>query len=158
MDLPSDTVAVLRRVVAVVPRGTELGGNEGVRSGLAWRNRALSDATNTIGVDAVQLSDTVEVDAGTVVLHGVLDVHNECVSPVAEKSWSGVLFVDKEALLETIAIRRTSRVGDFEVVGDCVTSGGVFLVKVCLDAVAVAPTGTGQRSVGTCCISNKRSR
>lgn len=60
--------------MAVVPGRAILGSVPGVSDGVARSSRALSDGSNTVSLVGVVLADTVEVNAGAVVLKRVLDV------------------------------------------------------------------------------------
>lgn len=141
--------------MTVVPRSTELGSKECISSGLAGRDRTLGNTTNTISTDAVELSNTVPMETAAVVLERVLDVDNNGVSPVGSNDWPGHLTVYEIALNESVSIRVTCCVGDFKVIRNGLSCGGVLLIKVRLDTVTAAPTLTGVRAVGACSISHQ---
>lgn len=141
--------------MTVVPRSTELSSKECVLSGLAGRDRTLGKTTNTISTNAVELSDTVPMETAAIVLEGVLDVDNNLVSPVGSNDWPGHLIVDEVALNGSVAVWITCRVCDLKVVGNGLSCSGMFLVKVCLDAVTTAPASTGVGTIGASGISHQ---
>ena len=139
----------------VVPRGSELGQKECVSSAVARGNRAFSNTADTITADAVELSDTVPVKTSAVVGEGILDVHDQSVTPVSKDSGSRVLTVDKITLHESVSIGTAGCIGDLKVVSNGVSSDRVLQVKIRLDTVAIAPASTRVRSIGTGSISNQ---
>lgn len=140
--------------MTVVPRSTELSSKERILSGLTRRNRALGKTTNTVRTDAVELSDTVPMEAATIVLERVLNVNNNLVSPVGSDHWPGLLAVDEEALNGSVAIWITCCICNLKAVSNSLSSGGMFLIKVCLDAVTTAPASTRVGTVGASSISH----
>lgn len=83
-DAAKDAIPGLDVEVRVPPRGAVLGSSPSVRGRLSRRRRALGDGSNAIVLVCVVLANTVEVDGGTVVLHGVGHMHNNSVTPITK--------------------------------------------------------------------------
>ena len=81
---------------------------------------------------------------GQTILHGNL----QGVSPVRSDHWHWKLTIDSEDL-PRCTVRSHGRVGDFETVRNDLAGGGPTFVKISSDAVSIAPTLSGQRSIGT---------
>jgi len=131
----------------VVPRCAELRADEGVGGSIARSERALCNTVDTVGTTGVELTNTVPVHAGAVVLQGVLDGDGKSVTPVGLDGRSRVLTVDQITWLVSVAIHVAGGVGNFEVVRDSLASGWVLLVEVGGNAVSIAPAGPGERTV-----------
>jgi len=94
------------------------------------------------------------METAAIVRQRVLDVDDNGVSPVGSNDWSRHLVVDEVAFDESVAIRVTCCVGNLKVVRTSdLSCGRVLQVKVCLDAVAIAPTLTGVWTIGTSGVS-----
>ena len=155
-DRASNTHTVLRRVMTVVPRSTELGGKECVCSGLAGRDRAFGNTTNTISTNTVELSNTMPMETAAIVLEGVLDIDNNGISPIGSNDWPGQLVVDEIALDGSIAVRVTCCVCNLKIVSNGLSCGGVLQIKICFDTVTTAPTLTRVGAIGASGIGHQR--
>lgn len=82
LDAAEDAVPRLHVEVRVVPRASVLCCAPGVGDRVAGGSGALSDGGHAIILVGVVLADAVEVDGCAVVLHRVLDVHDDSVTPV----------------------------------------------------------------------------
>lgn len=102
--------------MTVVPRCAELGGQKGVGLSLSRSKRTFGDTVNTIRATAVQLTNTMPMDASSVVLHVVRYSDTECVTPVGSDDWTWILAIDKKTLLRVAAIRVAGCVCDSQAV------------------------------------------
>lgn len=98
---------------------------------LSGSNRALGDGRNTVVLAVVQLTETVEVDAGTVVLELVVHLYDNGVTPAGPDWRAGHLTIDCEHHARD-TIGRKGNVGNVELVvhnsarlgSECVIVGG----------------------------------
>ena len=111
-DGPDDAVAVLRREMRVVPRGSVLGSPEAIHLAAAvGRDRALGHAVNAVMDIGVALVHAVPVDRGAVGLEPVDDGNLEIVAPVGLKGGADDLVVDHHDLVLLDTIRTNPVVG-----------------------------------------------
>ena len=66
-------IAILKRVVTMIPRGAILQGSEAVGIRFTRSNRALCDAIDSIHFKTVELADPVPMNCGAVEAQIVLD-------------------------------------------------------------------------------------
>jgi hypothetical protein len=83
--------------MAVIPRGTVRRGNPLVDAGITWCEAALGNTWNTVLVVGTELTDTVPVDGGSIVSHGVVNGDLDGITPVAYNGRSWNLTVDGES-------------------------------------------------------------
>lgn len=81
-DWSNQSVAVLDRIMRMIPRSAVLRCLELVGSGLAWGERAFSETGGTVHFVRTQLSKTVPVDTRPVVFDVVGDGDFNIVTPV----------------------------------------------------------------------------
>jgi len=129
---------------------------ERVGLGLSRGKWALGNTVDTIGANTVQLTNTMPVHTGSVVLHGVLDSDTDHITPGRLDDRTRVLAVDEQTRRAAIAIRVTRGVGDLEVIRDGVAGGRVFLVKVGSNAEAIAPARSSKGTIGASSICDQR--
>jgi hypothetical protein len=102
----------------LVPACAVLRSPELVLTRLARRNRALCNSRRSVLLARVQLAESVEMEAGTVVLKAVLHIYNDSIAPVSSKGWSWVNAIDQHhrtVPAASIRVRHRS-VGNFQVV------------------------------------------
>jgi hypothetical protein len=87
------TITILSRPVRVVPGRSELCSLETVLASLSRGNRALCDARYAVVLTAVELTDTVPVNACAIVFHAVLDIDDNCITPFCSDGWARILTI-----------------------------------------------------------------
>lgn len=80
------TIGVLHRVVAVIPRGSVLDGFEAICERIPGRNGALSNAVDTVHIHRAILSNPMPMDTGTVLRHAVDDCDVESLRGTSARS------------------------------------------------------------------------
>jgi len=125
----------------VVPCCTELSCPELVLTGSSRSDRAFGDSRDAVILAGVQLSNTVPVDTGSVMLEVVLDIDDDCVTPLCSYEWSRILTVDEHHLLgSTTSIGvGPSNIRDLEVVSHGGAVRGRLGIEVGGNAVAITP-------------------
>lgn len=88
-DTSHDAVAILSRVVAVVPGSAELCAANDILFALAGGDGAFCHAVHAVVLAGIQLTEAVPVDRSTVVLKGILDVDDERIAPVGVDGRAG---------------------------------------------------------------------
>jgi hypothetical protein len=102
----------------MVPRCTELSGPELVLAGSAGRNWALGDSRHSVVLAGVELSDTVPVDTGAVVIEVIFDIDDNGVTPFSSHKRPRILAVDEHHIpgsAVSIGVG-PGNIGDLEVV------------------------------------------
>ena len=120
-------IAILSRPVRVVPARAELGSLEYVLASLSGGDWAFRDARDSILLTRVVLTNTVPVDSSAVVLHAILDIDNNSITPFGPNSRTWVLIVDQlEVSTPRASIQmRFCHIGNFKVV--------LLVVRLCTD-------------------------
>jgi hypothetical protein len=144
---PNNTIAVLIRIMRVVPRGAKLCAQESVRSSLARSKRALSDAVRTIHGVRQPLPDPMPMNTCAVCGETVSHRDLQIVAPVSPDRWPRVLSIDS-IYNSRETIRRQGLVLDIESIILGLVSAWPYRIVVRVDTVAIRPTGTCGRAVG----------
>ena len=137
----------------MVPCCTELSGPELVLAGSSRSDRAFGDSRDAVVLAGVQLSNTVPVDTGSVMLEVVLDIDDDCVTPLCSYEWSRILTVDEHHLLgSTTSIGiGPGNIGDLEVVLSRVSIYSSRNSWIYLQSRWCRPGETWHRSRWQCC-------
>lgn len=124
----NDTLPSLDSIVRVVPRSTIVCSDPLVREAIAWSNGTLGDRWDAIVLGVVELTNAVEVNAGTIVLQLVVDSDDDCITPVGLDDGSRHVIIDRKS--NTLdAVWGDCDVGDVQVVVHSSTGlGGEFVV------------------------------
>lgn len=133
--------------MAVIPRCSKLRGLEKISLRSTGSNRALCYASYSVRANKIQLADTVPVNIGSVVLHGVLYSDTDIISPAGSDDGTRILAVNKKALSRSVTIWVACGVGNFKTIRDSVASGRVLLIKICGNAVTATPARSCQGPV-----------
>ena len=100
-DWAGETIGVLERIMAVIPRCAVLCNAELVREVIFGGNGALCDSVDSIVLEAVEHADTVPVNGSSIIPEVVLDCYLHCVTPAGFNPRSWVLFVEDLAAIGT---------------------------------------------------------
>ena len=137
----------------MVPCCTELSGPELVLAGSPRSDRAFGDSWDAVVLAGVQLSNTVPVNTGSVVSEVVLDVDDDCVTPLCSHEWSRILAVDEHHILgSTTSIGvGPGNIGDLEVVLSHVSNYSSRNSWTYAQSRQCRPGETWHRSQWQCC-------
>ena len=86
-----NSVAVLVGIVAVVPGRAVLLDVEVVNLHAPWGDGTLGDTIGAVLIALAVLADAMPVDGSSIVLHVIIDVDLDVVTPVDLERWSGEL-------------------------------------------------------------------
>ena len=151
----------------------ELGCKEGVSLRVTRRQWAFGDTIDTVLSVCVQLTDSMPVYTCTIRWHRVFDPYLDRITPIRDYRGPGVLIIDQKTDTRATAIRIACRIGDLEVIRNCVPSIWPLSVEIGRYAEAVSPasprqwavvtsgvlvTATSGRSLYETCISRVRIR
>lgn len=103
----SEGLHYLKRVVTMVPRMAVLQGAELVSKLISFGNWALSDAVDTIHLVRKQLTNTMPMYCGSVLVIVILDVNDQLITPASLYQWPWELLVEHFSgrLLEAIRVQ-----------------------------------------------------
>lgn len=125
----NDTIGVLHAVVGVVPGETMLSGSPAVGERISRSNGALGERGGTISEHGSELTNTVPVDTGAVVLQLIGHLDDDLVTPVGLDGGSGILSVhNQNVALNSIGSK--SDVLDAEVEVTSLSGVGPRVVRV----------------------------
>ena len=126
-DGTSETIGVLKRVMAVIPRGAILRDIELVCVAIAGCNGALRDGIDTVMLEGIEHANPMPVDSCAVVFQKVGDGDFDRVTPAGFNPWPGILAVEGFA-----AVRSSDSIGIDVLIGD---------VEMILSFIRLAPRG-----------------